>query len=131
MARAERIFRKLPGLENAEFFKLGSIHRNTYLNSPKVLNGDFSFKNNSRVFLAGQISGVEGYTESASMGLIVGRSAMGKLLNKPFKLPPVDTIIGALSDYVVNGALGEFLPMNSNLAYYQQFKRLVVFLKRT
>ena len=49
------------------------------------------------------------------MGLIVGRSAMGKLLNKPFKLPPVDTIIGALSDYVVNGALGEFLPMNSNL----------------
>ena len=63
----------------------------------------FLLRNNSRVFLAGQISGVEGYTESAGMGLIVGRSAMGKLLNKPFKLPPVDTIIGALSDYVING----------------------------
>ena len=111
----KRIFRKLPGLANAEFFKLGSIHRNTYLNSPKVLNSDFSFKNNSRVFLAGQVSGVEGYTESASMGLIAGRSAMGKLLNKPFKLPPVDTIIGALADYVVHGSLGDFLPMNSNL----------------
>lgn len=111
----KRIFRKLPGLENAEFFKLGSIHRNTYLHSPKVLNKNFSFKKNSRVFLAGQITGVEGYTESAGMGLIAGRSAMGALQDNPFKLPPVDTIIGALADYVINGGLGDFLPMNTNL----------------
>ena len=97
----KRIFRKLPGLENAEFFKLGSIHRNTYLNSPKVL--DIFHLRKPRVFLADRLV-VEGYRESAGMGLIVGRSAMGKLRIR-FN-HPVDTIIGALTDYVINGGLG-------------------------
>lgn len=111
----KRIFSKLPGLKNADFLKLGSIHRNTYLNSPEVLNPDLSFIKNKRVLLAGQISGVEGYTESASMGLLAGRIAADILEQIPSIIPPPETMMGALFNHVTKGNKGDFVPMNANL----------------
>ncbi|SME90364.1 methylenetetrahydrofolate--tRNA-(uracil(54)-C(5))-methyltransferase (FADH(2)-oxidizing) TrmFO [Pseudobacteriovorax antillogorgiicola] len=112
----KRIFRTLPGLENAEFFKLGSVHRNTYLNSPKVLTDDLSFKRNRRILLAGQITGVEGYTESAAMGLLAGRAAAAKVLGKAAAaMPPQETMMGSLLSHVVSGGRGDYSPMNANL----------------
>ncbi len=110
-----RIFRSLPGMAEAEFFKLGSVHRNTYLNSPKLLNADLSLKASPRIFLAGQISGVEGYTESAAMGLLAGRAASSKMMGSRFLMPPHNTIMGGLYHHIVDGGCGDFQPMNANL----------------
>lgn len=111
----KRIFQTLPGLKDAEFLKLGSVHRNTYLNGPKVLNKDLSFKSNGRVFLAGQITGVEGYTESASIGLLAGRSAASKIQGRSFQMPPRGTMIGSLYHHITEGQKGDYSPMNCNL----------------
>lgn len=111
----KRIFQMLPGLKEAEFLKLGSVHRNTYLNSPRVLNKDLSFKTNPRVFLAGQITGVEGYTESAAIDLLAGRSAARKAQGESFTMPPYNTMMGALYYHVIDGQKGEYSPMNTNL----------------
>lgn len=107
----KRVFSKIPGLQNAEFLRFGSVHRNTYVNSPKVLHSNLSIKAHPRVFLAGQITGVEGYTESAAIGLLAGRFAG----SKDFKAPPTSTVMGALLSYVTCGPLGPFTPMNANL----------------
>jgi methylenetetrahydrofolate--tRNA-(uracil-5-)-methyltransferase len=109
-----RVFKMIPGLETVEFLRFGSVHRNTYIKSPDALNSDLSFKSNSRVFLAGQITGVEGYTESAAIGLIAGRHAAAKLLHGDFKNPPPDSILGALVNYITIGPLGDYSPMNAN-----------------
>ena len=109
-----RVFKMIPGLETVEFLRFGSVHRNTYIKSPDALNSDLSFKSNSRVFLAGQITGVEGYTESAAIGLIAGRHAAAKLLHGGFKNPPPDSVLGALVNYVTVGPLGDYSPMNAN-----------------
>ncbi len=111
----KRIFSTLPALANVEFFRFGSVHRNTYLKSPEVLSTDLSFKANPRIFLAGQVSGVEGYTESAAMGLLAGRAAAARASHNSFPMPPADCMIGALKHYVTDGGLGEFQPMNTNL----------------
>jgi methylenetetrahydrofolate--tRNA-(uracil-5-)-methyltransferase len=111
----KRVFGLIPALADAEFLRFGSVHRNTYLKSPDVLAGDLSFKASPRVFLAGQVSGVEGYTESAAIGLLAGRSAAAKAQGKAFELPPRTTMIGALASYVTQGPLGDFSPMNANL----------------
>jgi methylenetetrahydrofolate--tRNA-(uracil-5-)-methyltransferase len=109
-----RVFKMIPGLETVEFLRFGSVHRNTYIKSPDALNSDLSFKSNPRVFLAGQITGVEGYTESAAIGLIAGRHAAAKLLHGGFKNPPPDSVLGALVNYVTVGPLGDYSPMNAN-----------------
>jgi methylenetetrahydrofolate--tRNA-(uracil-5-)-methyltransferase len=111
----KRVFGLIPGLESAEFFRFGSVHKNTYLHSPSLLRADLSFKANPRVFLAGQISGVEGYTESAAMGLLVGRFAHAKASKRTFESPPRNTMLGALLNYVTHGGLGDYQPMNANL----------------
>lgn len=111
----KRVFQTLPALRDAEFFRYGSVHRNTYLKSPDVLAPDLSFAANDRIFLAGQISGVEGYTESAAMGLLAGRAAAARALGISFVMPPNECMIGALKHYVTQGGLGEFQPMNTNL----------------
>jgi len=111
----KRIFSKIPALAEAEFLRFGSIHRNTYVESPKVLNKDFSFKSNSRVFLAGQLTGVEGYVESAAIGLLAARVIAARCLHKDYSLPPPTTMMGALAHYVLAGSAGEFSPMNINL----------------
>lgn len=111
----KRVFSKLPGLAQAEFLRFGSVHRNTYLESPKFLSSDLSFKKNNRIFLAGQITGVEGYTESAAIGLLAGRFAADRVGGKKSILPPRECILGALLDYVTFGNLGRYEPMNANL----------------
>lgn len=111
----KRVFSKLPGLHDAEILRYGSIHRNTYVQSAQVLSQNFSFRLNSRVFLAGQLTGVEGYVESAAIGLMVGRIVAAHSLSKDFKLPPKSTVLGALVHYVLAGESKVFSPMNCNL----------------
>lgn len=109
-----RVFALIPGLEEAEFLRFGSVHRNTYIKSPDALNSDLSFKSNRRVFLAGQITGVEGYTESAAIGLIAGRNAFARLNGTQHSNPPADSMLGALVNYITVGPLGDYAPMNAN-----------------
>ncbi len=110
----KRVFGLIPGLEHAEFARFGVMHRNTYLNSPGLLAADYSLKSNPNIFFAGQITGVEGYVESASSGLLAGRYAAERLKgNAPDILPP-ETAIGALSHYVSNEGISGFQPMNVN-----------------
>jgi methylenetetrahydrofolate--tRNA-(uracil-5-)-methyltransferase len=100
----KRVFGMIPGLENAEFLRYGVMHRNTFLNSPNLLDADFSLRSNKNIFFAGQMTGVEGYMESASSGLMAGINAARRFLNKtPFTLPTT-TMIGALSDYISHPA---------------------------
>lgn len=119
----KRVFSMIPALKEAEFLRFGSVHRNTYLKSPDVLAPDLSFKASPRVFLAGQVTGVEGYTESAAIGLLAGRAAVARLEGKTFQMPPKDTVIGALVHYVTFGCLGEFQPMNANLGLLPGLER--------
>lgn len=111
----KRVFQKLSALRNAEFLRFGSVHRNTYLDAPTVLNNDLSFKRANRIFLAGQITGVEGYMESTAMGLLAARAALARIRNEAFCPPPQTTMIGALLHYVTCGSSGRFQPMNSNM----------------
>jgi methylenetetrahydrofolate--tRNA-(uracil-5-)-methyltransferase len=110
-----RVFSMIPALTEAEFLRFGSVHRNTYLLSPKVLGPDLSFRASPRIFLAGQVTGVEGYTESAAIGILAGRAALARVKGETFAMPPKDTMIGALAHYVTFGGLGDFQPMNANL----------------
>ncbi len=110
----KRVFSLIPGLENAEFLRYGVMHRNTYINSPKVLNNRYGLESNGKIFFAGQITGVEGYVESASSGLLCG-IYLSKLLNgKEIEEFSSKTAIGALSNYVSNKTIEKFQPMNVN-----------------
>lgn len=110
----KRVFGMIPGLENADFVRYGVMHRNTFLNSPELLDVHYRLKKDNRIFFAGQMTGVEGYVESASSGLVCGMCAANVLNNKE----PVDfttkTAIGALSNYVAKGSNTDFQPMNIN-----------------
>ncbi|WP_050698387.1 methylenetetrahydrofolate--tRNA-(uracil(54)-C(5))-methyltransferase (FADH(2)-oxidizing) TrmFO [Anaeromassilibacillus senegalensis] len=110
----KRVFGLIPGLEQAEFIRYGVMHRNTFLNSPEVLNSDYSVRNNPNLFFAGQITGVEGYMESASSGLMAGRNAARRAQEKATLTLPPETMIGALSRYVQNGGESDFQPMGAN-----------------
>ncbi|HON59463.1 MAG TPA: methylenetetrahydrofolate--tRNA-(uracil(54)-C(5))-methyltransferase (FADH(2)-oxidizing) TrmFO [Smithella sp.] len=110
-----RIFRLIPGLENAEFARYGSIHRNTFIHSPSLLTPSLQLKKNPRLFFAGQITGVEGYVESAAMGLLAGLNAAFLLENRTLEPPPPSTAIGALLRYIVAPESADhFQPMNIN-----------------
>ena len=109
-----RVFRMIPGLENAEFFRYGVMHRNTYLNSVKLLNPDYSTQKNENIFFAGQITGVEGYVESASSGFVAGINAALKAKGSAPLIFPATTEIGALSHYVSDRNVNNFQPMNAN-----------------
>ena len=108
-----RVFRMIPGLENAEFLRYGVMHRNTYLNSPEYLEENYRLRGTSIRF-AGQMTGVEGYVESAGSGLLAGLSAAREALGLEEILFPRTTMIGAMSHYVANGGVGAFTPMNAN-----------------
>ena len=111
----KRVFSMIPGLENASFLRFGVMHRNTYINSPKYLSIYYSLRDNPNVFFAGQMTGVEGYIESASSGYVAGVNA-ARLARGLEEIDFTDeTVIGALSHYVYNGAYsGNFQPMNAN-----------------
>lgn len=109
----KRVFSMFPALKNAEFVRYGVMHRNTFLNSPSILNGDFSMKKFPNIYFAGQISGVEGYMESAASGILAGYNAARKLFGeKPLKLPKI-TMLGALSQYICDETVKNFQPMGA------------------
>jgi methylenetetrahydrofolate--tRNA-(uracil-5-)-methyltransferase len=115
----QRIFRMIPGLENAEFARLGGIHRNTFINSPKLLDGELRLKTAPNLRFAGQITGVEGYVESAACGLMAGRFAAAELQQEPAIAPPATTALGALLHHVTGGAeAATFQPMNVNFGLF-------------
>ncbi len=110
------VFRMIPGLENAQFARLGGLHRNTFLNSPKLLDKQMRLKALPRLRFAGQVTGVEGYVESASMGLLTGRLAAAQALGRDLAPPPPETAMGALVEHITGGHLegAKFQPMNIN-----------------
>ncbi|NOR72500.1 MAG: methylenetetrahydrofolate--tRNA-(uracil(54)-C(5))-methyltransferase (FADH(2)-oxidizing) TrmFO, partial [Mariprofundaceae bacterium] len=110
----KRVFTMIPGLENAEFFRLGSLHRNTFIKSPALLDGTLRLKKEPRILFAGQITGVEGYVESASMGLMAGRFLAAMAMDKEPVAPPSDTAHGALLGHVSGTRVENFQPMNIN-----------------
>ena len=112
----KRVFSMIPGLENAEFMRFGVMHRNTFINSPMLLNADFSMRERPEIYFAGQMTGVEGYMESAASGIIAGTAAARKLLGlEPVQLPR-DTMLGALSAYISDPFNdGKFQPMGANM----------------
>ncbi len=115
------IFRMIPGLEKAEFARLGGIHRNTFLNSPKLLDRQLRMKSMPRLRFAGQVTGVEGYVESAAMGLLAGRLAAAERLGQKLEAPPPTTAMGALVNHITGGHLAEkqtFQPMNVNFGLF-------------
>ena len=109
-----RVFRMIPGLENAEFLRYGVMHRNTYLNSPGLLAADYSMLQRPNVFFAGQMTGVEGYIESAGSGMVAGINAARRARGMDALIFPRKTMIGAMAQYVQNGSMGSFVPMNAN-----------------
>lgn len=114
-----RVFKMIPGLENADFARLGGLHRNTFINSPKVLDEHLRLKNKQNIRFAGQITGCEGYIESASIGLIAGRMAASETLGTSFEKPPLTTALGALLNHVTGGADADtFQPMNVNFGLF-------------
>jgi methylenetetrahydrofolate--tRNA-(uracil-5-)-methyltransferase len=120
-----RIFRSIPGLENAEFARLGGLHRNTYLNSPRLLDGTLRLKAAPRLRFAGQITGCEGYVESAAIGLLVGRFCAAERLGRSLAPPPATTAIGALVNHITGGHIEtidsgppSFQPMNVNFGLF-------------
>ena len=110
----KRVFSMIPGLEKAEFVRYGVMHRNTYINSPQVLSNDYSLIKYPKVFFAGQITGVEGYVESASSGLIAGMNAARKILGMESVVFPPSTCSGALIKYITDRENKKFQPMNAN-----------------
>ena len=120
-----RIFKTIPGLENAEFARLGGLHRNTYLNSPRVLDPTFRLKAEPRLRFAGQITGCEGYVESAAIGLLVGRIAAAERRGETLSPPPATTALGALVNHITGGHIEtidagprSFQPMNVNFGLF-------------
>ncbi len=114
----KRIFKMIPGLENAEFLKLGSIHRNMYVNSPKRLNTDLSSRNDGELYLAGQITGVEGYFESACIGLLVAHFIDQKLQDRPFNPPPRESALGSILHAITLEEKENFQPTNINFGLF-------------
>jgi len=110
-----RIFRTIPGLESAEFARLGGIHRNSFINSPRLLDPELRLKSRPNIRFAGQITGCEGYVESAAVGILAARFAAAELRGETVPAPPVETALGALLGHITGGADGEtFQPMNVN-----------------
>ena len=126
-----RVFRMIPGLHNAEFARLGGLHRNTYLNSPRLLDATLRLRSLPRLRFAGQITGCEGYVESAAIGLLAGRFAAGERLGRPLAAPPATTALGALLGHITGGHIEaeeagqprSFQPMNVNFGLFPPLER--------
>ena len=114
----ERIFRMIPGLEKAQFLRFGSLHRNTFIHSPTLLEKTLQFKKDPRIFFAGQITGVEGYVESTAMGLLAGINAARMAKGESLIIPPPTTAVGSLVHYITDARVKEFQPMNVNFGLF-------------
>jgi methylenetetrahydrofolate--tRNA-(uracil-5-)-methyltransferase len=114
-----RLFRTIPGLERAEFARLGGLHRNTFLNSPKLLDGELRLRSAPHIRFAGQITGCEGYVESSAIGLLAGLFAAAELTGHALAPPPATTALGALLAHITGGADAEiYQPMNVNFGLF-------------
>jgi methylenetetrahydrofolate--tRNA-(uracil-5-)-methyltransferase len=111
----KRVFSLIPGLENAQFARFGVMHRNTFLDSPRLRDLRLRLKVRPRIRFAGQITGVEGYIESAATGILAGIDLARELAGKPAFVPPPQTMLGALTAYVSDGSVRDFQPMGSNM----------------
>jgi methylenetetrahydrofolate--tRNA-(uracil-5-)-methyltransferase len=128
-----KVFRTIPGLENAEFARLGGLHRNTFLNSPRVLDHSLRLKADPRLRFAGQVTGVEGYVESAAIGLMAGRMAAAEIKGESFTVPPPTTAHGALINHITGGHIettdagcSSFQPMNVNFGLFPPIDKIKV-----
>ena len=110
----KRVFSMIPALHNAEFLRYGVMHRNTFIDSPRILNSDYSVKENKNIFFAGQLTGVEGYMESASSGLICGINAARLVSGLDTLTLPETTMLGAMSRYISDPFVTDFQPMGAN-----------------
>src|SRR5579875_1950584 len=126
----KRVFRMIPALENAEFVRYGVMHRNTYVNAPLVLTAHCELKKHPGIFLAGQITGVEGYLESAAIGMIAGINALRWLKGLSPTVPPRVTVLGALCHYLVEADPKHFAPMNANWGLVPELQGLTIRDKR-
>ena len=120
-----RVFRMIPGLENAEFLRYGIMHRNTYLNSPGLLDATYRLTTKEGVWFAGQMTGVEGYIESAGSGFVAGINAARAALGQEALVFPRCTMLGAMADYVANGGASAFVPMNANFGIIEPLPKRV------
>lgn len=111
----KRVFSMIPGLQNAEFFRYGVMHRNTFIDSPRLLDAQFCLKENPMIYFAGQMTGVEGYVESAANGILAGFHLLRKLNGKEVLTLPRETMMGALSHYISDSSIVNFQPMGSNM----------------
>ena len=121
----KRVFSMIPALKNAEFVRYGVMHRNTYLNSPDLLDRYYRLKTDNRISFAGQMTGVEGYVESAASGMLVGIETAARLKNLPPVDFPAETAIGALAHYISGGSVGDFQPMNVNFGIITPLDRRI------
>lgn len=121
----KRIFRMIPGMENVDFVRLGSIHRNTFVCAPALLYPTLQLKSAANIYLAGQLSGVEGYVESIAMGMLAGLNAARKLLNKTTVPPPPETALGALIGHLTQSDPDHFQPSNVNFGLFPAWKKKV------
>jgi methylenetetrahydrofolate--tRNA-(uracil-5-)-methyltransferase len=122
----KRIFRMIPGLEQAEFARLGGLHRNTFINSPRLLDAELRLKTLPHIRFAGQITGVEGYVESAAIGILAGRFAAAEVLGQRVAAPPATTALGALLGHITGGAeAATFQPMNVNFGLFPPLERQI------
>ena len=121
----KRVFGMIPGLENAEFLRYGVMHRNTFINSPERLRCDYSLRDNGKIHFAGQMTGVEGYIESAASGFAAGVSAALKIRGEEAYKFPETTMIGAMAHYIENGGTGPFQPMNANFGIVPRLEEKV------
>ena len=120
----KRVFSLIPGLQNAEYTKYGVMHRNTFINSPELLDNTYNLKNNSNIYFAGQITGVEGYVESISSGMVVGVNIINKIKNKEKVIFSKKTMIGALADYI-STQNKNFQPMNANFGILPELDKKI------
>lgn len=121
----KRVFSLIPALKDAEFVRYGVMHRNTFINSPKLLNEDFSLKNNPKIFFAGQITGVEGYMESAASGIMAGINCYKRIMGEEPILLPEITMIGSLAKYISNPDVEDFQPMGANFGMLPPLPELI------
>ncbi len=118
-----RVFRSIPGLHAAEFVRLGSLHRNTYINSPAALTATLALRGCEHVMVAGQLVGVEGYVESTAAGWLAGLAAVRRLRGQAPSVPPATTALGSLIAYVTDPQRKDFQPMNANYGLFPELPR--------
>ena len=119
----KRILRMIPGLESAEFVRYGVMHRNTYVNAPRLLDAACQLREHPGIFLAGQMTGVEGYLESAAIGILTGLNAHRQVRGLPLAVPPAESVMGSLCRYLVESDPKHFAPMNSNWGVVPELPR--------